>query len=107
MLVTSFREWVALRETSDDPIPKGRRKYMPRRRWQPEEPKPKTFVQQFVDTFRAKHPDLWSVLDCWMEQQGGTVDNLAERLLNERQGDAKAVYYELLRLAQMAGGRPS
>jgi hypothetical protein len=104
MIVTSFREWLALRETSDDPIPKGPRQVVPRRRWQPEEVKPKTFAQQFVDGFRAKHADLWAVLDGWMEQQGGTVDDLAERLLKERPGDVRGVYYEMLKLAQQVGG---
>jgi hypothetical protein len=32
-----------------------------------------------------------------------TVDDLTERLLNERPGDLDWIYHELLRLAYMAG----
>ena len=98
---------MAIQETlrgSTDPVPPKGRHFLPRSRWQQQEVKPKTFAQQFVDGFRAKHPNEWAALDRWMEQQGGTVDDLAERLLKERPLDVRGAYYEMLRLAQLAGG---
>lgn len=108
MITTSFIEWVALRETIGDtsePVRrKGQRVWSPSR-WQQEEPQPpKPFHHQFVDAFRAKHPREWEALDIWAEQQGMTVDDVADRLLKERPGDVNWAYHELLRLAYAARG---
>jgi len=106
-MITSFIEWLALREVQDssEPVARKGRKYIPRSRWQQQEPQPtKPFHHQFVDAFRVKHPREWEVLDRWAERQGMTVDDLAERLLKERPGDLNWIYHELLRLASMAGG---
>lgn len=68
-MISTYLEWMALQETSNDTYPRPRRT-IPRRRWEPAEPKPKTFAHQFVDGFKAKHPNLWVVLDRRAEAQG-------------------------------------
>jgi hypothetical protein len=45
------------------------------------------FHHQFADAFRAKHPRKWEALDVWAERQGMTIDEVADRLLNERPRD--------------------
>lgn len=107
-MITSFTEWVALRETFDPSDHNHRGKNWTRFLSPPAAragAKPLTLAQKFVDGFRAKHPDLWQVLDTWTEQQGKTVDDLAEEKLKERSGDVLAVYWQFLRLAQQVGGR--
>jgi hypothetical protein len=106
-MITSFIEWLALREVHDssEPVARKGRKYIPRSRWQQQEPQPlKPFHLQFVVAFRAKHPHEWEALDLWAERQAMTLDDLAERLLKERPGDVNWAYHEVLRLASMAGG---
>ena len=65
----------------------------------------KPIAQRFVDRFRQTHPAQWTALDRWLEREtGDRVDDLVGWRLQERGGDMRAVYYDLLQLAQRVRG---